>query len=1045
MRRVSSFSNSIDRAMKNPSLPLCDASHLISRRSIRRHVTVVALLLIAQLAKADDFPQLPNTEKSKIPFTTPEQALKALKVPKGFKATMFAAEPDVNQPIALATDERGRLWVCENYTYDDRTIGFANEARDRIVILEDYDHDGTFDERKVFWDAGRRLTSVEIGYGGVWVLDAPRLLFIPDANKDDKPDGEPQVVLDGWNDGAVRHNIVNGLRWGPDGWLYGRHGILATSYVGPPGASRDQRTPINCGIWRVHPIKKTFEVVCHGTTNPWGMDWDTNGQMFFINTVIGHLWHVIPGAHYRRMYGEHFNPNTYQVIEQTADHFHWDTKENWSDIRKLGVTKTTDAAGGGHAHSGMVILQNSTWPKSLFNTVMTVNLHGRRLNVDSLERHGCGYVAKHGDDFAKTSDPWFRGVELHVGRYGELYLADWSDVGECHENDGVHRTSGRIFRITYNNPNAPISKTAQISDFSVHSSMALVRMLDGKNEWESRTIRRLLAEQAAAGTDVTEAARHLVGELTKSRDRAKRLRALWTLHAMGKTNNQILMYCLEQKDEHLRAWAVKLFVDHGTPDDKTLEHLASMVADEQSGLVLTNLASAMGRLPLDKRWALATPLAKRIDHKADDVLPLMIWYGIEPAVTSNQEAAIRLIGSNTMPLLREFTVRRLTQELDRFPDAVSHVLTTLGRNIENKQLHHDVLAGMSNALRGWQKAPAPKGWARISEILAKAGNDDVQRQTRELSLVFGDGRAMSELQEIAFRAGRPLPERRSAIRALVMAKAETIVPDLQKLLRDRDLAVSAINGLAAFSHAETPKLLVIRYGGFRNPAKREAINTLVSRATYAKVLLDSIADKKLTRDAVSAFQIRQVQSFRNDALSKQVAAIWPELKEQAAAKSKRIADLKKSLTNETLEKADRSAGRLLFSKSCANCHTLFGEGKKVAPDLTGAQRSNLSYLLENIVDPSATVSKNFKMSIVEQIDGRIFNGVIVERTPKTYTIQTADKKIVFPKSSVEMITESELSMMPENLLNVLNDEQVRDLIAYLMSPAQVPLPKAEKS
>ena len=256
----------------------------------------------------------------------------------------------MRQPIALATDSRGRLWVAENYSYAERERNFDNRFRDRIIILEDEDLDGSFDKRTVFWDKGRRLTSVEIGYGGVWVLDAPNLLFIPDRDGDDKPDGEPVVMLDGWNDSRVRHNIVNGLRWGPDGWLYGRHGILATSSVGPPGASPDQRTKINCGIWRFHPTRRTFEVVCYGGTNAWGMDWDSNGEPFYINTVIGHLWHIIPGAYYRRMYGEHFNPNVYRVIEQTADHFHWDTKERWSDIRKLGVTNTTDEAGGGHAH-----------------------------------------------------------------------------------------------------------------------------------------------------------------------------------------------------------------------------------------------------------------------------------------------------------------------------------------------------------------------------------------------------------------------------------------------------------------------------------------------------------------------------------------------------------------------------------------------------------------------------------------------------------------------------------------------------------------------
>src|SRR5260370_399394 len=145
---------------------------------------------------------------------------------------------------------------------------------------------------------------------------------------------------------AVRHNIVDGLKWGPDGWLYGRHGILATSLVGKPGASASQRTPINCGIWRYHPTRKVFEVVAQGTTNAWGFDYDEHGEMFFINTVIGHLWHVVPGAHYRRMYGTGFNPHLYQLIEKTAGHFHCDPGEKWDDIRKGGVSPTTDKAGG---------------------------------------------------------------------------------------------------------------------------------------------------------------------------------------------------------------------------------------------------------------------------------------------------------------------------------------------------------------------------------------------------------------------------------------------------------------------------------------------------------------------------------------------------------------------------------------------------------------------------------------------------------------------------------------------------------------------------
>ena len=194
-----------------------------------------------------------NTQAETIALTSPQQAAASFAAPEGFQVSLFASEPDVRQPIAFTTDARGRLWVAENNTYAERTLNFDLSQHDRIVILEDTDHDGRADRHKVFWDQGTRLTSVEVGFGGVWALCPPRLLFLPDRNGDDVPDGEPQVILDGWDTDAVRHNIANGLRWGPDGWLYGRHGIQATSRVGPPGTPSDQRIALNCCIWRYHP------------------------------------------------------------------------------------------------------------------------------------------------------------------------------------------------------------------------------------------------------------------------------------------------------------------------------------------------------------------------------------------------------------------------------------------------------------------------------------------------------------------------------------------------------------------------------------------------------------------------------------------------------------------------------------------------------------------------------------------------------------------------------------------------------------------------
>src|SRR5205823_3509999 len=197
--------------------------------------------------------------------------------------------------------------------------GRVRGGRDRILVFEDTNGDGRFNKRTVFWDRAYNLSGIQIGNGGVWACCAPHLLFIPVKEGGLVPNGKPEVVLDGWNT-KIKHNIVNGLTWGPDGWLYGCHGILAESRPAPPGTPDEQRPRLNCGIWRYHPMRKTFEVVCHGTTNPWGLDFDEHGEAFFINCVIGHLWHMIPGAHYKRMYGLDYNRYAYDLIDATSDH-----------------------------------------------------------------------------------------------------------------------------------------------------------------------------------------------------------------------------------------------------------------------------------------------------------------------------------------------------------------------------------------------------------------------------------------------------------------------------------------------------------------------------------------------------------------------------------------------------------------------------------------------------------------------------------------------------------------------------------------------------
>ncbi len=499
--------------------------------TLSAHALVLSTLILFVLidgSAAQDFPVPTNSEPdSSAQPLDPQEAAASIQVPEGFRVSVFAAEPDVQNPIAMTWDSRGRLWIAENYTYAERAQRFDLSFRDRVLVLEDTDGDGVADQRTVFTDQVQMLTSVEVGHGGVWLMCPPRVLFIPDRNRDDVPDGPAEVMLDGFEVAKENyHNFANGLRWGPDGWLYGRCGGSCPGRIGVPGTPDEQRLALEGGMWRFHPRSKQVEVLTHGTTNPWGHDWNAFGEAFFINTVNGHLWHLIPGAHLDRPFTLDPNTKVYELLDMHADHWHFDTGTSWQASRD-GVA---NSFGGGHAHQGAMIYLGDNWPDQYRDRLFTWNLHGRRANQEILQRHGSGYVARHGEDVFLSGDPFFRGLDLSYGPDGCVYVMDWSDIGECHESTGVHRTSGRVFRITYGEEQG--ETRASDVDLGSKSSRDLVGLLVLKNEWFSRQARLILAERTTAGDDLQPEVATLKQNVTGPSD-ISACRALLTLHAIG--------------------------------------------------------------------------------------------------------------------------------------------------------------------------------------------------------------------------------------------------------------------------------------------------------------------------------------------------------------------------------------------------------------------------------------------------------------------------------------------------------------------------------
>ncbi len=949
---------------------------------------------------------------------SPEEAVKSIKLPDGFRATLFAAEPDVVQPIAFAIDDRGRLFVAEALSYGT----WQATGRDRIVILEDTDGDGRADSRKVFYEGFNYITGIEVGFGGVWVMSPPGLYFIPDRNRDDKPDGPPVLLFDGFGYKESRHNLANGFTWGPDGWLYGGHGRTSPSDVGRPGTPADKRIHCDGGVFRVHPTRLVYENFADGTTNPWGVDFDDYGQCFVSNCVNPHLFHMIQGGHYEPWRNRPSSLYAYDRLPTIADHLHYPAgKPN----AMRGETPEVLDLGGGHAHCGTLIYLGGAFPADYRNTVFMCNVHGRRINNDRLRRVGSGYTASHGSDFALWADPWFMGVTLRSGPDGSVFVSDWSDTGECHTLKPDTKT-GRIYKISHGPPDRTREDLATLSDAE------LVNRQRSANDWQVRHARRILQERATEkGWDAAPVHAALREQLaSKELDVPRRLRAMWALHVTDGLHSATL---LNDRSEHLRAWAIQLLCETGEPSPAVRAKFIQLAKSDPSPVVRLYLASAMQRLQRDTAWLIGEALAGHAEDATDANLPLLIWYGLEPLVIADPDRAFRLATAAKIPLVRRHIARRIGDDAASKGDKadLAPLVQALARADDTARL--DLLNGTREGLRGRKSMPLPTGWAELATRLRASENASVREQSRWLAVLFGDPVALKELRATAESRSAPTAERIAALESLVEKRLPDLGPLLHSLLTDRDLRRAALRGLAAIPHESTPALILARYADFNPDERAEAIATLASRPAFALDMLDAVEKKTVPRTDVSAYTARQLHALNDPKVTARLKQVWGEVRDSAPEKRTALAKYTAQLTPNTLKNADLRNGKAVYVKTCAACHKLFGEGGTIGPDLTGSNRSNIEYLLSNIIDPSAEVARDYRMSVISLENGRVITGIVVERTPARIVVQTATEKVTLASEDVDTVKDSALSIMPEGQLDSLTKEQVRDLIAYLGS------------
>ena len=562
------------------------------------------------------------------PFLKPDEAIAKMEVMNGFEVKAFVAEPDIGEAIAFCFDFRGRLWTLENYNYQTRRA-HSTDKRNRIQIFEDTDGDGVFDKKKTFTEDLSFSSGMIVGMGGVYVGMPPELIFIPDADGDDKPDGPHEVLLDGWGI-QDRHETLNSFIWGPDGWLYGCHGVFTQSRVGRPGTKDEDRQFIDGGIWRFHPQTKEFEVFAEGLSNPWGFDFNDMGQGFATCCVIPHLFHIVQGGVYHKQSKQNVNPYVYDNIKTIRDHTHKS------------------------AHGGARFYLADVFPEKYRDQLFMCNIHEHAVLIDYMVPKGSSFIGKHGDDFLMANDLAWVGFSVEIGPDGGVYILDWHDQNIC-GNEIKFANSARVYRIMPKGVKGP-----KPFDLENLSDLELVELQNHSNDWYVRQSRTILQHRALTGKlDSEKVHPKLLTMLADAPKVSKRLRALWALHCTGGISQEHALSLLDDSEEYIRAWTVQLLTEEKKPSATVREKFAQMAKSEKSPVVRLYLACSLQRLPYNQRWDILEALSKYSQDREDNNIPRMLWLALEPMVLESPQKALSLVAQSKLPRLQEFTPRRL--------------------------------------------------------------------------------------------------------------------------------------------------------------------------------------------------------------------------------------------------------------------------------------------------------------------------------------------------------------------------------------------------